>query len=171
MTPQGVCSGAERSRASAGSSSRPLTASTDEINAGCKARVERRKVSEGADEGRPPECQWEVRRERGRGVDGWVLVRITPFATKTYEFMARFSFMWRDFTSLLRDSINRATKKGCRGSVRKQLPVSYIPLRRSLRILLAWGSLHISLDPVPLLRFYDIAITERFLSGNISCIE
>jgi hypothetical protein len=45
-------------------------------------------------------------------VDGWVLVRITPFATKTCEFMARFSLMWRDFTFLLRDSINRATKKG-----------------------------------------------------------
>ena len=50
VTPWGVCSGAEQSRASAASSSRPLTASTDEINAGCKARVERRKVSEGADE-------------------------------------------------------------------------------------------------------------------------
>lgn len=48
VTPLGVCSGAERSRASAASSSRPLTASTDEISAGCKARVEREKVSEGA---------------------------------------------------------------------------------------------------------------------------
>jgi hypothetical protein len=45
VTPWGVYSGAERSRASAASSSRPLTASTDEINAGCKARVERRKKS------------------------------------------------------------------------------------------------------------------------------
>ena len=92
---------------SAASSSRPLTASTDEKNAGYKARVERRKVSEGAYERGPV----GVREECG-SVVGWVLVGAMQLPSLRDGFYGAILSYLARFRSLLRDTGNRATKKG-----------------------------------------------------------
>jgi hypothetical protein len=119
-----------------------LTASTDEINAGCKARVERRKVSEGADEASPPECQWEVRRERGRA---W----IAGCWCESRHLRLKLANLWRDSSYVARFHIFIARFHQSRN---QEGAVDGKPPRRKPEI-------------------YDISITERFLSGSILCVK